>query len=63
MNIDVTARPVGSYYGGNQGFSVPCPKCGKPALRVANKYVHAFELRLSGNEPDCVWGKPCNQRA
>lgn len=62
MNIDVTARPVGSYYGGNQGSSVPCPKCGKPALLVANKYVHAFELRLSGNEPDCVWGKPCNQR-
>ena len=57
--VDVTARPVGTYYG-SKFISVACPQCGLPALNVHGGMVHSFELRLTvGNEPRCHWGPEC----
>lgn len=56
---DITARPVGSFFGGDPKLgthSVSCPKCGKPALlrKVTKRgpqelcrYAHRLTLSVS----------------
>lgn len=63
MRIDVTVKPVGSFFGGKQGLSVECIHCKRPALKLPGKeYAHGFELKLNQlNEPECVWDLPCSR--
>lgn len=74
MRVDITSKPVGSFFGGRERSSVSmkCPVCGRPGLltresrrgvRVSRSICHAFELRLDhANEPECVWDEPCIER-
>lgn len=67
--VDVTTRPVGSFFGGRDfaSTSIRCPVCRKPGLvvrsqrrgvNVTRSIAHAFELRLVGSESECVWEEP-----
>lgn len=68
MRYDITAKPVGSFFGGKQGLSVACLVCGSPALLISTSgnetsYAHSFELSLNRhNEPTCTWVKRCTHR-
>lgn len=72
MRVDITQRPVGSFYGGkpSAATSVLCPVCHKPALLITNAisrkgkrvrhYAHGFGLKLnSKNEPIVEFDNPC----
>lgn len=71
MRVDITQRPVGSFYGGkpSAATSVLCPTCHKPALLIANKilkgkrvrhYAHGLTLKLNAkNEPIVEFDNPC----
>lgn len=62
MRIDVTAKPVGSFFGGKQGLSVECTHCERPSLKLRGEFMHGFELKLNQfNEPECVWDLPCSK--
>lgn len=63
MHIDVTAKPVGSFFGGKQGLSVECTHCKRPALKLPGQvFAHGFELKLNAfNDPECVWDLPCSK--
>lgn len=71
MRVDITQRPVGSFFGGkpSASTSVECPVCSKPALRIKDgilkgkrtrHYAHRLTLKLnSKNEPTIEWDEPC----
>lgn len=75
MRVDVTKRPVGSFFGGKRSAanSVACPTCTKPALLIKTSikngkrvrhYAHGFKLVLnSKNDPEVEWDSPCVEAA
>lgn len=74
LRVDVTAKPVGSFFGGNQraSLSFVCPVCRQPGLLIGERRTgllitrrisHGFETRLNiHNEPVCTWDEPCLDR-
>lgn len=76
MRVDVTSKPVGSFFGGRRGsdVSTACPVCSRPGLLVKTTYrggmlrtrhiAHGFELKLNAkNEAVCQWDEPCVETA
>lgn len=68
---DVTARPIGSHYGGKYGSSVACPTCARAALIYKRgrtegifwtDYAHRFTLDLDHkNEPRMTASEICRK--
>jgi len=75
LRVDVTKRPVGSFFGGRSAAAVSCtcPVCGKPGLivktinrgtRTTRHIAHGFKLVLNEKfEPECQWDEPCVETA
>lgn len=71
MRVDVTQRPVGSFFGGTKqaANSIECGLCGRAGLWVKTTIrgghrvhwvCHGFELKLNiHNEPEIAWDEPC----
>jgi hypothetical protein len=71
MRVDVTAREVGSFFGGKKSaaVSIACPECGKPGLLCKNtikngkrvkQIAHGFLIKLNAkNDPEIEWDEPC----
>lgn len=74
MRVDITSKPVGSFFGGKRGsdISIQCPVCSKPGLLVkttnrggqrTRHIAHGFLLKLNTkHEPECQWDEPCVER-
>jgi hypothetical protein len=70
-SIDITARPIGTFFGGKRknSHSVECPACTRPALLLKHAikggldhytYTHHLAFSLNAkNEPVCEYGAAC----